>query len=256
MKTAGIDVGFDTTKVAIAEDGKIIAKSRGETGAADREKNINDLYNEALGSAGLKPGDVEKVVATGIGKFSVNFATDHIADAVAQAKAARHFSNSATSVVDIGADKSRVVTLDGDAIKEVVLNQKCMAGLGLLLDVMSNRLGYTLDETSKFETGADKGLFVNDGCPVFAEMDSLEALNNGAPKDQVMGAVINTVVYRLNSILHDKVMPDKDATVLIGGVSQNAAVINGLKARSGLNFMIPDDAVFGSAIGAALIAAD
>jgi predicted CoA-substrate-specific enzyme activase len=255
MKTVGIDVGFDTIKAAVMDDGKLLAKAACDAGCVGRDGNIDKLYSDVLAEAGLSSGDVDKVVATGIGKFSVKFAADHIADAVAIAKAAKFFFDGAVSVVDIGADKTHVVTLAGDGISEVVQNQKCMAGLGLLLDVMANRLGYTLDEVGAFGAGADGGVFVNDGCPVFAELDSLEALNKGKPRDKVMGAVINTVVYRLNSILRDKVMPDTKATVLLGGVSQNAAVVSGLKARSGVEFIIPEDAVFGGAIGCALIAA-
>ena len=255
MKTAGIDVGFDTIKVAVMADGRVVGKAAGEAGCFGRGDNIERLYQEALKSAGLAAGDIEKVFATGIGKFSVKFASDYITDGIAEAKAARFFFDGATSVVDVGADQTRVVTLDGDKIREVTLNQKCMAGLGLLLDVVSHRLGFTLDEVGKFAAGADKGTFVNDGCPVFADLDSLEALNDGVPKDQVMGAVINTVVYRLHSILRDKVMPAKDTTVLLGGVSQNAAVVAGLKARSGVDFIIPPDAVYGGAIGCALAAA-
>ena len=255
MKTAGIDIGFDMIKIAIANDGKIVGKAIGEAGCIGREGNIDKLYGEALSAAGLKSDDIEKVVATGIGKFSVKFATDHISEALADAKAAKFFFGGATSVVDIGADETIVVTLDGDNITEIVENQKCMAGLGLVLDVTSNRLGYSLDEISQFKAGVDKGTFVNDGCPVFAELDALEELNKGTPREQIMGAVINTVVVRLNAILRDKVMPAKDATVLLGGVSKNAAVVDGLKARSGVNFIVPEDAVYGSAIGCALFAA-
>lgn len=255
MKTAGIDVGFDTIKVAVMADGKVLAKAVGEAGCIGRENHIGQLYGEALAAAGLQAGDVEKVFATGVGKYSVKFAADHITDAFAEAKAAKYFFKGATAIVDIGADQTRVVALEGDGIKEIVLNQKCMAGLGLILDVMADRLGYSLDEISKLEAGADKGVFVNDGCPVFAELDSLEELNKGTPKEQVMGAVINTVAYRLNSILHDKVMPAKDTTVLLGGVSQNAAVVGKLEARSGVRFIIPEDALYGGAIGCAVAAA-
>ena len=255
MKTAGIDVGFDTIKIAVMENGKILAKRIGDSGCADRSGMIAKLYQDALNSAGLKADDIEKTVATGIGKFDVKFAADHITDPVALAKAAKYCFAGATCVVDVGADQTRVVSFEGEQIKGIVVNQKCMAGLGLVLDVIADRLGYTLDEISRFSEGADKGVFVNDGCAVFAELDSLEELNKGTPKEQVMGAVINTVVVRLNSILRDKVTPAKDATVLFGGVSQNTAVINGLRARSGVNFIIPEDAVYGGAIGCALLAA-
>jgi len=254
MKTAGIDVGFDTVKAVIADDGRIIAKVIGEAGCIGRAENIEKLYNEALASAGLKPADIERVIATGIGKFSAGFADDHVSDAVAEANAAQYFHRGAASVVDIGADKTHVVILDDSGIREVVLNQKCMAGLGLILDVMANRLGFTLEEVSAMEANAGNGVTVNDGCVVFAELDSLEALNRGVPKEQVMSAVIDAVVYRINAILHDKIKPESNNTVLLGGVSANAAVVSRLKERSGINFIIPEDAVYGGAIGCALAA--
>ena len=254
MKTAGIDVGFDTIKAVIVDDGKVVAKAAGEAGCIGRAGNIDKVYNDALESAGLKAGDISKVVAAGIGRFSVTFANDYISDAIAEANAARYFHSGAASVVDIGADKTHVVILEEGGVKEVVLNQKCMAGLGLLLDVMAYRLGYALDEVSGFSANADDSVRVNDGCPVFAELDSLEALNTGAPKAQVMSAVIDTVVYRVNSILHDKIKPDSGNTVLLGGVSANTAVVSRLKARSGIDFIIPEDALYGGAIGCALAA--
>jgi len=254
MKTAGIDVGFDTIKVAIMTDGKIVARAAGEAGCIGREGNIYELYNSALDAAGIRPEEVEKVVATGIGRFSVKFAGEHVSDATALAKAATFFYEGASAAVDIGADQTLVVTIDGGRITEVVRNQKCMAGLGLILDVLATRLGYTLEEISQFQEGANKGTIVNDGCPVFAELDCLEELNKGTPKDQIMGAAINSVAVRLNAILRDKVMPGKDTTVLFGGVSRNTAVINALKLRSGVDFIIPEDAVYGSAVGCALLA--
>ena len=256
MKTAGIDVGFDTIKIVIMDGDKVLAKATGASGCAARVKAIENLYAEALASAGLKAEDIENVVASGVGKYDVKFASDRITDAMAGAKAAKYFMPEAKAVVDVGADQTRVVTLndEGKAV-EIVLNQKCMAGLGLALDDYSYRMGFTLDEISAFPAGADKGTFVNDGCRVFAELDALEELNNGTPKDQVMGAIINTVIVRLNSILHDKVMPGKDTTVMIGGVTKNAAVVNGLKARSGVDFKVPEDAIYGAAIGCALTAA-
>jgi len=122
MKTAGIDVGFDRIKVVIADDGKIVGKAIGEAGCLGREDNINKLYEEALAAAGLKAGDVEKVVSTGIGKFNVKFSADQISDAAAAAKAAKYFNSDAKSVVDAGADQTRVVTLDRDSVTEIVLN--------------------------------------------------------------------------------------------------------------------------------------
>jgi activator of 2-hydroxyglutaryl-CoA dehydratase len=44
--------------------------------------------------------------------------------------------------------------------------------------------------------------------------------------------------------------------VWIGGLAKNRAVVDGLKARSGIGFIIPEDAEYGGALGAAVIASE
>ena len=256
MITAGIDVGLENIKLVILDEGKIIAKGTALSGGGGRGKAIDDLWESILKEAGITAAGVSKIVATGQGKFDVSFADSNITEAVADARAARYFESSATSIVDIGADNTRVVTLgDGDAITESVVNQKCMAGMGILLQVIANRLGMTIEELSSLPLDAKNDTWVNDGCPVFAELDALELLNDGVPVDEIASAVTNTVIVRLNSVLNDKIVPAKTTTVLIGGLTKNKAVVDGLKLRSEIDFIIPDDAEYGGAIGAAIIAA-
>jgi benzoyl-CoA reductase subunit D len=257
MLTAGIDSGFENTKIVILDDDQLVAKGMISSGGGDRDKAIEKLWNETLQSAALSPSDITKTVATGQGKQDVFFADKNVVEAVADARAARAINPVAAFVVDIGADQTRVVTLgEGTAIEEVVLNQKCMAGLGTLLKYMARRLDMTIEELSGLSPDDKKNVKVNDGCPVFAELGALELLNQGVSKEDVGYAIIDSVVVRLNSILNDKAVPAKDTTVLIGGVSKNAAVISGLKARSGINFIIPEYAEYGCALGAAAIAKD
>jgi predicted CoA-substrate-specific enzyme activase len=256
MITAGVDVGLENIKIVILKDGKIAAKAEGLSGGTGRGQAAEKLWEEALGKAGIQASDVSKVVSTGAGKYDVAFAGDHIVEAVADARAARYYYPNATSVVDAGADQVRVVTLgEGDKIEEVVLNQKCSAGLGIMLRYMGRRLGMTLDELSALAPDAAGGRTVNDGCTVFTELDALELLNRNTPKTEVAGAVTQTVIYRLSAILKDKLLPAKETTVLIGGMTKNAAVVNGLKARSGIQFLIPEEAQYGCAVGAAAAAA-
>jgi activator of 2-hydroxyglutaryl-CoA dehydratase len=128
-----------------------------------------------------------------------------------------------------------------------------MAGLGLMLEVMAGRLDMTIDEMSATKVGK---AIVNDGCPVFAELDALELLNQGVPKADIAGAVTESVAVRLNAILNDKAGVSNEATVFIGGLTKNKAVMDAVKKRSGVDFIIPKDAEYGAALGAALIAAD
>jgi len=254
MITAGIDVGIENTKVVILKNGKVVARVTASSGGANRGKTAEQALKDALAAAKISPSDVGKIVATGQGKGDVKVAVECVVEPVADAKAARFLYPRAACVVDVGADQVRVVTLDDQAkISEVVMNQKCAAGLGILLKAMARTLDMTLDDMSKLS--GDGNATVNDACGVFAEMDALGLLNRRVPREDVARAVIEAVAVRVNSILNDKVKPAKDSTVLVGGVSRNKAVVAALKKRSGINFIIPEQSEYAGALGAAIIAA-
>jgi len=254
MITAGIDVGIENTKVVILKNGKVVARVTASSGGANRGKTAEQALKDALAAAKISPSDVGKIVATGQGKGDVKVAVECVVEPVADAKAARFLYPRAACVVDVGADQVRVVTLgEQDKISEVVMNQKCAAGLGILLKSMARTLDMTLDDISRL-SGESKAV-VNDACGVFAEMDALGLLNRNVPREDVARAVIEAVAVRVNSILNDKVKPAKDSTVLVGGVSRNKAVVAALKKRSGINFIIPEQSEYAGALGAAIIAA-
>lgn len=256
MITAGIDVGIESLKAVILKDEEVVARGMGLSGGVNRGKSAEQVWKETLATAGLSPSDVSRVIATGQGKYDVHFAQDRIVEPVADTRAARFLYPPVTSVVDIGADQVRVVTLGSqDSILEVVMNQKCAAGLGIFLRTMARTLGMTLDEMSSIVTDAHTDITVHDGCAVFAELDALGLLNRNIPRQDIAQAIFEAVAVRINSILNEKTRPAKDSTVLVGGVSRNTAVINALKRRSGINFVIPEQAEYAGALGAALIAA-
>ena len=254
MITAGIDVGIENIKAVILQNGKVVARAEGLSGGANRARNAEKVYSDALAAVGLKSSDVSKVFATGQGKSDVAFASDRITEPIADARAARFLFPQATSVVDIGADQVRLLVLGtGNAITEVVMNQKCAAGLGIFLKSMARTLGLTLEDMGRL-TG-DTEAIVNEGCGVFAEMDALGLLNRDVPREDIARAVMAAVAVRVNSILNDKVKPDAKTTVLVGGLGRNKALVEALKKRAGIDFLIPEHAEYAGALGCAIIAA-
>src|SRR4030042_6639529 len=169
MITAGIDVGIESLKAVILKDGKILARATGLSGGAKRAEAAEKVWKEALATAKLKSSDVKKVVATGQGKQDVAFAAEYITEPVADALAARFLYPEATCVIDAGADQVRVVHLKlKDGISEVVMNQKCAAGLGILLKSMARTLGMTLEDINSLPENGNRANAVNEICCVFA----------------------------------------------------------------------------------------
>lgn len=156
-------------------------------------------------------------------------------------------------MVSVGADETLVATLGGEKIKELCLNQKCAAGLGLFLEYMARRLGLSIEELSAL--GAPDKAIVNDGCVVFAELDALSLINRGTDARDAAKAVTEAVAWRASTTINDITAQDKTCVVLFGGLTKNAAFLNALKRISGIDFVVPGEAEYAGALGAALIAA-
>ncbi len=256
MITAGVDVGIERIKIILLSDGKVIGEGMAKAGGAKRKENVDALWEKVLAESGIAASAVEKTVATGIGKFDVAFADKRVTEAIADARAARWFFPEAKTVADVGADQ--VVTLalgEGKEITEASLNQKCSAGVGLLLRRFSRFLGFSQEELSALPEDAAGDAVVNDNCRPFMELDAYGQLNRGASVKEVAGALINAAATRVHAVLNDKVMPPPEGAVLIGGLAGNKAFVKALEKQSGLSFLIPEKPEYAAAVGAALIAA-
>lgn len=256
MITVGIDMGIETIKAVVLKDGKVVARGTASSGGADRGASAEKVWKEVLKVAGISETEVKKVVATGQGKNDIRFAGERVVEPVAIARAARFLYPTARTAIDVGADQVRVVTIDASGeIAEVVLNQKCAAGIGIFLRSIARRLGISLEEMSRMTGKAAGSVSVNDSCAVFAELDAIALLHDDTPISEIVQAIHDAMATRINSVLNDKIIPEKNSSVLVGGVAKNSGVVNALKKRSGISFMIPEQPEFACALGAALIAA-
>ena len=250
MITAGIDAGFEYIKAVVVNGGKVEGKAIGLSGGAHRPAAIRAVYYRALDEAGINESEVEKVFATGKGKFDVTFADGKFAEVISAAKAARQASPDTTMVIDAGADEIVVATLDGERIKEFVINEKCAAGLGLFLEGMAERLDMSIEELGALD--GRQTVSVNDGCIVFAELDALSLLNRGTDAKEVAKALIEACAWRANTTINDIYRPDKGCVVLMGGLALNTAFLKALERISGVRFIVHEYPLFAGAIGVAL----
>ena len=246
----GIDAGVETTKVVVMEDGKVVGKAKNSTGGIDRPEQIRKAYDAALEAAGIGENAVKAVFATGKAKFDIPLDAGRVTETIAAAYAARFLYPDATSVLSVGADETLAATLgDKRLVNEFVLNQKCTAGLGTFLTYLAKRLEIPIDETG-IET-VDAGP-INEGCVVFSELDALSLLNNGAEPGAVMASAVKAVAVRAASVANDLTLQSNEHAVLIGGLSKNMFFVRVLERILGYEFLIPEDAEFCGAIGAAI----
>ncbi len=257
MLTGGIDMGLAYAKAVLLCDGKVVARGKTESGGAQRAENAGRLWRELLREAGAEETEVGALFATGKGKLDVPFATGRVTEPLAAARACRALCADATALVDVGADETLVVILREDgALAEMVVNEKCAAGLGLFLEEMAERLELALDEMSLLPPPGVGEAVVNDSCVNFAQLDALELLNRGAPPRQVAAACTRAAAVRACCTVDEITCPNWDRVVLAGGVAHNRAFVEALEKDTGITFVACDEAEYTGAIGAALLAAD
>lgn len=249
MIITGIDAGIQNTKVVIMKDDKVIGRALVSSGGIDRGTQAVTAYDEALSKAGIAAGDVEKVIATGKGKFDVPFADKVFTETVAAARAAQFYYPEATAVMSVGADETLAAALgEQRLIDEFALNQKCAAGLGIFLAYLARRLELTMEEVSSAD-GPCTGVMA-DGCVVFSELNALSQLSNGVEPKAVMASANRAAATRASTVLNDLTASPGDKVVLIGGLTKNKAFVDSLEEQLGRRFLIPEDAQYCGAVGA------
>lgn len=250
MIIAGIDMGVENTRCVIVRDGEIIARTVVSSGGIDRAVQARKVYDEALREAGIAEDDVRRLTATGKGKYDILFADTFMTEPTAAAHAARFCVPESAGYMSVGADETIAATLGNKhLIDEFVINQKCTAGLGTFLKYLAIRLDLPIDRKEYSDSAT---VVLNEGCAVFAELDALSMLNDGVPKDTIMASAIHAVAARAATVWNDLTLPLQGSIALFGGLTKNSTFVHALEAYIGLKFLIPDDADFCGAIGAAI----
>ena len=242
----GVDLGSRTVKMAVW-DGECLVDHRivesGFEPHRQAEKMIADFH-------------ADRVVATGYGR---HLAAEHFADQViteikAHALGIRHQLPDCTTIVDVGGQDSKVITLNAQGkVAHFQMNDKCAAGTGRFLEIMAASLAYPLAEFGKAALGADQEVQINSMCTVFAESEVISMKNRGVPREQIARAVHSSVVTRLIAMLSRTGYGETVA--FSGGVANNSCMVQMLRERLGdTQVLVPEFPDITGAFGAALAA--
>ena len=148
MITVGIDMGSKTVKVLVLEDGNAIGKSTIEM-ELDRLKSSKAGFKTALDDAGKSEKEVDKTIATGIGRKVVDWANKGSTVVGCDARGMVELNPSVKMVVDIGANEARAIKCDQTGkVVDFAINEKCAAGSGAFVEAMARAMQVSLEEFS------------------------------------------------------------------------------------------------------------
>lgn len=241
---AGIDIGSRTTKLVVLDSGIPVEYTLVPTG-------VDPLQAARTLIAGR---EFEAIAATGYGRHlaRTKLGFTVLTEVKACAVGAHHVSPECRTVIDIGGQDCKVVTLDGNGgFSDFQMNDKCAAGTGRFLEVMAQTLGFGLDEFGNVALMAKEAVRVNSMCTVFAESEITSLIARGEDPKRIARGLHLAVVDRVASMARSMDVSES-GVLFVGGVAKNPCIRTLLETRLRMPVTAPEHAQFVVALGAAL----
>lgn len=249
MDFVGIDIGSTATKVAIRGEHNFEFMIPSGWNSKDTAYLVKKMLEEDYNI----DTDNVRFVATGYGRVSVPFANETVTEITCHAMGVMEYIEDGigtTTVIDIGGQDTKVITLKGGMVDDFIMNDKCSAGTGRFLEIMANRLGVNLSEM--FQMAIDgEALKISSMCTVFAESEVIGLMGAGEPQKNIAAGVVMSVCEKVASLARRHGMDGR--VVLTGGLSVNKNFVKLLSDHLGREVETYDKAPFAGAIGAARI---
>ena len=247
MYQVGIDIGSSAAKAVVMNEGEVVRTLLLNTGFNSR-KTAEEIY-ETFKNEGITKENA-RYVATGYGRISVPYADDVITEITCHGKGAAFLFHEDGTVIDIGGQDTKGISLKKGRVMKFIMNDKCSAGTGKFLEVMTNRLGLTQNELSEL---ARKGnpITISSMCTVFAESEVISLIGKGTPREDIAYGVIESVVTKVVQLISQ--VP-AEQYFLTGGLCEDEYIIERLVKALGAPVSSAPLARYAGAVGAALIA--
>lgn len=247
MYQVGIDIGSSAAKVAVIENNQVMKTILLDTGFSSRK--IADTIYSMLEEEGITKEN-SRYVATGYGRISVPYADKVVTEITCHGKGAQFLFEEDGTVIDIGGQDTKGIVLKKGRVMKFIMNDKCSAGTGKFIEVMTNRLGLTQDELSEL---ARKGnpITISSMCTVFAESEVISLIGKGTPREDIAYGVIESVVTKVVQLI-SQVPGEK--YFLTGGLCEDSYVLERLSKALNAPVSSKPLARYAGAIGAAILA--
>jgi len=253
---AGCDLGIIAAKVAIIQNGDILAFEVLPYECHPKQA-AEEVMDKALAKAGLRREQISCCLSTGFGKDAVSYAKGNVAPMVCVHRAIKKLNPKIRTVMDVGGHTFRAfnTTEDSSRIVEIAVTDQCAAGTGKFIDVMADVLEKPVEELSQAALSSNNPISVSNTCVIFAESEVISAIHSGHNALDIFAGIASGVAAKIMGHL-TRIAVIKEVAI-VGGVAKNAVVVRELENKLGLKFanLEVDPQVVG-ALGAALIAKD
>jgi (R)-2-hydroxyacyl-CoA dehydratese activating ATPase len=245
MEFAGLDIGSRSIELVVVDCERIICYDALPT-THDPLRQCKRLLDGKQYSAIRTTGYGRKLAAC-------ELACESISEISAYARGARSLDSSTRSIIDIGGQDTKVITLTDDGkVARFEMNDRCAAGTGRFLEVMAVSFQMPVEELGSFALLGKPGISISSMCTVFAESEVTSLLARGVKAEDVAYAIHESVFTRTMAMWR-RTSPGIPV-MFAGGVAHNQCMAALLKAGIEGEVLIPANPEFVGALGAALLA--
>jgi predicted CoA-substrate-specific enzyme activase len=261
----GLDVGSTTVKfVVLGENGTLLSHQYLRSHGNPRQTVLDasrvlpeDFPTATICGVGLTGSGGERVQRL-IGGFHAN-------ELVTQARAVGEYHPEARTVIEIGGQDSKFLSLEWDensqqmVLVDFAMNALCAAGTGSFLDQQAERLGIEIDgEFARIALTADTPARIAGRCTVFAKSDMIHLAQEGAPQSEILAGLCLALARNFKTVI-GKGKSFVPPILFQGGVAFNDAVTRAFEGVLRLEpgqLIVPEYRNHMASIGAALTVMD
>jgi predicted CoA-substrate-specific enzyme activase len=225
MLFAGIDIGSLTAEAVIVSNGRIVDAEIMSV-LPHPVASATEVMGRVCARQGIERRDVAYTVSTGYGREKIQaegLAQENISEISCHGLGAYSLNPRVRTIVDIGGQDAKVIKLTpAGELDNFVMNDKCAAGTGHFLEIMSRTLGVSLDELGPLSLASKKPVEMSNRCTIYVETEVIHYLQRGVSKIDVAAGINRAMAERVFALVR-RVQPENEI-MLTGGVAKNPAV--------------------------------
>lgn len=252
MIRLGMDLGASTVKLAVLHEGTLQ-----KTWSGSHRGALIKTLCQGLKELALSPGQSVLAAVTGQGGTVLQKlcpGTGRMDDIPAIVEGTRLLAPRAGCVIEIGSQGARFITGLQEAVPRFSVNEHCAGGTGSFFEDQMSRLGLAVEDYSELVKQAGSIPRLSGRCAVFAKTDIIHRQQEGVPTPDILLGLCYAMIRNYKATIV-KDLPVCRPVAFCGGVTQNQGVTQAIQEVFGLEeeeLLLPDDALFAAAIGAAL----
>lgn len=253
---AGVDIGSVTSKAVLLDaEGRLIAYFIVPT-TYDRESCGKKALHMALQEISKTEEEITSLFATGYGRKAFSSANGTKSEILCHAVGTKYLISDVRTIIDIGGQDSKVIALDkAGMIAKFQMNDKCAAGTGRFLEILSERiLNLKVEEIGQLSLKSEEPCKLSSVCTVFAESEIVSYLSAKKKRADIAYGLHCAIAKRVISMGRSVQIRFDEPICFSGGVARNSGVVRAIEEELGKSIMTPEEPQLTAALGAAIYA--